>query len=57
LQSITEEFDRRWRQVIQPAWERRHQEVQARVEELEVFEARVAQAETLTSKSGYGVRC
>jgi Zn-dependent protease with chaperone function len=48
LQSISEEFDRRWRQAIQPAWERRHQEVKVKREELAAFDARVAQGATLS---------
>src|SRR5262249_39690075 len=48
LQSITEEFDRRWREAIQPAWERRHEEVKAKLEELAAFDARIAQGAGLT---------
>jgi Zn-dependent protease with chaperone function len=48
LPSITAEFDRRWREAIQPSWERRHQEVSAKREQLAVLDARAAKGESLT---------
>jgi len=48
LPSITAEFDRRWREAIQPSWERRHQEVRAKRNYLAALNARVAQGESLT---------
>jgi hypothetical protein len=48
LQSITDEFDRRWREAIKPAWERRHQEAKVKIGELAAFDARVAQGAALS---------
>jgi Zn-dependent protease with chaperone function len=48
LQSITAAFDRRWRETIQPQWERRHQEVKTKRSELAALDARQADGATLT---------
>jgi Zn-dependent protease with chaperone function len=48
LQAITEEFDCRWRAAIQPAWDRRHQEVRAKREQLAALDARAARGTAMT---------
>lgn len=48
LPPITAEFDRRWRESIQPAWERRHQEVRVKRDHLAGLDARLAKGESLT---------
>jgi len=48
LPSITAEFDRRWREAIQPSWERRHQEVRAKRDQLAALDERIAKGESLT---------
>jgi hypothetical protein len=46
LPSITAEFDHRWREEIQPSWERRHREVRAKRDQLADLDA--ARGESLT---------
>lgn len=48
LERITAEFDRGWRDAIQPSWERRHREVQEARAQLATIEARVVQGDALT---------
>jgi Zn-dependent protease with chaperone function len=48
LEPITAEFDRGWREAIQPSWERRHREVQEARAQLATLETRVAQGGALT---------
>src|SRR5262249_24312553 len=48
LPAVTAEFDRHWREAIQPSWERRHQEVKAQRDQLAALEVRFAKGESLT---------
>jgi hypothetical protein len=48
LEPITAEFDRGWREAIQPSWERRHREVQEARAQLATLEARAVQGGALT---------
>jgi Zn-dependent protease with chaperone function len=48
LEPITAEFDRGWREAIQPSWERRHREVQEARAQLATLETQVAQGSALT---------
>src|SRR5262249_19030558 len=47
LPAVTAEFDRRWREAIQPSWERRHQEVKGQRDHPAALEARFAKGESL----------
>jgi hypothetical protein len=48
LESITTAFDGRWRDLIQPSWEDRHQEVKQKRAQLSALDARLANGPTLS---------
>src|SRR5262249_11544916 len=49
----TEEFDRRWREGIQPSWEKRYREVQGSRAKLAELEKRAAAGEQMTLDDVY----
>jgi Zn-dependent protease with chaperone function len=53
LPGITEEFDRRWREAIQPSWQKRHREVQESRARLAELEKRAASGAQLTLDETY----
>jgi Zn-dependent protease with chaperone function len=57
LKTLTETFDERWRQAVQPGWEARHREMRAGREQLAALEAKVALGAELSLQEAYERAC